>query len=63
MTAKANHILSNKHEYGPTETTSTISQLAQTGRRKNILENYYIQFFQHNIIIMEQAQKERNPLF
>jgi hypothetical protein len=63
MTAKANHILSNTHEYGPIGTTTTLLQLARKGRRKNILEIHNIQFFQHNIIIEEQAHKERNPHF
>jgi len=30
----------------------------------NTFESYYIQFFhQHNMIIQEQTQKEKNPLF
>ena len=51
MTAKANHILSNTHAYRPNETATTLLKLVQNGRHKNVLENYNIQFFQHNIII------------
>jgi hypothetical protein len=42
---------SNTHEYGPNETTTTLLNWCM-----NTLENYYIQFFQRNIIIQEQAQ-------
>jgi hypothetical protein len=42
----------------------TLLQLAQKGRCTNVLENNFIQFFQHNnMIINKRVQKERNWLF
>ena len=40
----------------------TLLQFAHEGRHMNVLENYYIQFFQHNMIVNELVQKERNKL-
>jgi len=41
----------------------TLLQFAHKGRRINVLENYYIQFFQHNnTIVNERVQQERNKL-
>jgi hypothetical protein len=38
-------------------------QFAHKGRRMNVWENYYIQFFQHNnTTVKEHVQKERNKL-
>jgi hypothetical protein len=35
-------------------------QSVHKGRKKNVLENYYIKFFQHNnMTINKQAQKEK----
>jgi len=34
-------ILFNTHEYGPTETTKTLLQLAHKDRCMNVLENYF----------------------
>jgi hypothetical protein len=37
---------------------------AQKHNKMNTFESYYIQFFhQHIMIIQEQTQKEKNPLF
>jgi hypothetical protein len=40
----------------------TLLQSAQKGRCTNVSENYFIQFFQHNMIINKQVQKETDFL-
>jgi len=43
----------------------TLLQLAQIGRRMNVLENYFIQLFQHNntMIKYKYWKKERKNFF
>jgi hypothetical protein len=58
------NILHNAHEYEPMETAVTLLPSAHRRIRLNTLENYCIHFFyQHNIIIKEQTQKGKNPIF
>ena len=58
------HILAHAHEYGPTDTTTTLLQSVQKGRRMYVLDNYFIQLFQHNnMIVNEQTLKERSQLY
>jgi len=59
----ANLTVSNTHKHGSTETTMTVLQSAGEGRRMKVLENCYIQFFQHNnMIVNEQLQKQIDHL-
>ena len=49
---------------GPMETTMKLLQKAKKGKRMNILENYYIPFFQHNsTIIKKRSSLRANPPF
>jgi len=58
------NILHNAHEYEPIETAVILLHSAHRRIRMNTLENYYNHFFyQHNIIIKGQTQKEKNPIF
>jgi len=47
----------NSTEVGPTDTTMTLLQTTQTGRRVNVLYNYLIKLFQHN----SMAVNEQTP--
>jgi hypothetical protein len=52
------------HNYGPMETTMNLLRTARKGKRKNTLENYYIQLFHHNnTTVQEQSHTKKNPLF
>jgi hypothetical protein len=58
------HILNNKHEYGSIKSTMTPIKTCRKGWYMNILENYYIQqFFQNGILIKVQQPGEQNILF
>lgn len=54
QSAYAYHILDNTHEYGPISTTTALLQSAKKGRRMHILENHFIQLFQHNNVIINE---------
>jgi hypothetical protein len=59
----ANRTVSNTHKRGSTETAMTPLQLTHDGRRMEVLENRYIQFFQHNYMtVNKQLQKEIDRL-
>jgi hypothetical protein len=46
------------------ETTTELVHNAKNGKRMNTLENFYIQFFQHdNTIIKERSHLRPNSLF
>lgn len=62
--AYALHILKNRHEYGPIDNTMELIKSCKKGRHMNILENYYMQLFQkQNLLIDEQIPLENNLLF
>jgi hypothetical protein len=64
QSAYTNHVLASSHEYGPTDTTTTLLQSMQKGSCMNVLDNYFIQLFQHNnMIVNEQTLKERSQLY
>jgi hypothetical protein len=64
QSAYTHHVLLNRHNYGPMETTVTLLHKAKKVKRMNTLENYYIQFFQHNnTVINEHSHLRTNPLF
>jgi len=64
QSAYTNHILASAHEYGPTDTTTTLLQSVQKGRYMNVLDSYFIQLLQHNnMIINEQTLKESSQLY
>lgn len=54
-------MLASAHEYRPTDTTTTLLQSVQKGRHMNGLDNYFIQLFKHNnMIVNEQTLQERS---
>ena len=55
-----NLTISNTHKHGSTETTMTVVQSAHHGRRMEVLENCYIQFFQYNNMIVNKELQKRN---
>jgi hypothetical protein len=62
--ANAMHILNNRHEYGPINSTMTLVKICRKGWYMNILENFYIQqFHQNGTVIKEQQPGEQNILF
>jgi hypothetical protein len=64
QSAYAQHILNNKHEYGPID--NTMSLLKQINNTSMLLpyEQLYIQTLQHHKqLILEQSTGEQNPLY
>jgi hypothetical protein len=62
--AYALHVLNNKHEYGPINSTMTLIKSCRKGWHMNILENFYIQYYHQNgTLIQDQQQSEQNILF
>jgi hypothetical protein len=62
--AFAMHILNNKYEYGPINTTITLVKTFKKGWYINILENWYIQqLHQSGILIKVQQPAKQNLLF
>jgi hypothetical protein len=58
------HILENRLEYGPINNTMELIKTSKKGRHMNILENYYMQLFQkQNLLIDEQNPIDGNRLF
>jgi hypothetical protein len=50
----ANQILDNSHEYEPISITTALLQSAHKGGRMHMLENHFIQLFQHNNTIVNE---------
>jgi hypothetical protein len=64
MSAYAEHILQNRHEYGTATDTLQLLQECQKGTRMNCWEALYIQtYHQQKVLIDEQQVYEANPLF
>ena len=62
--AYALHVLNNRHEYGPIETTMSLIRSCRKGSHMNTLENFYIQdYYQKDILIPEQQLGEHCILF
>ena len=62
--AYANHIIQNKHEFGPAETTLKLLKQCKKGSHMNCWEQKYIQeYHRSGKLIMEQQTYEYNPLF
>jgi hypothetical protein len=62
--AYALHILNNRHEYGTLHSTMELLKSCKKGWCMNALENYYIQWYQHKVsLIQEQDVGEINTLF
>ena len=63
QSAYSNHILQNKHEFGPAETTLKLLKQCNKGGRMNCWEYKYIQEFQRaGKLITEQQTYDFNPL-
>jgi hypothetical protein len=61
--AFALRILQNLHECGPIQETMNLLQSVRKGLHVNTIEQFYIQKYQHNnILIPEQNVGEHNPL-
>jgi hypothetical protein len=62
--AYALHILNNKHEYGPLQSTMELLKTRKKEWHMNILENCYIQqSYQKGALMNEQHPGEKTPLF
>ena len=65
--ANANHIIQNKHEFGPAETTLKLLKQCNKGSHMNCWEqNIYIyiqEYHRSGKLITEQQTYEYNPLF
>jgi hypothetical protein len=60
--AYALHILNNKHEYGPLQSTMELLKTCKKGWHMNILENFYIQQHYQKVTLMnEQHPGEQTP--
>jgi hypothetical protein len=56
--------LSNRHEYGPIDTTIDLLKPSEKGKRLKSWENYYIQEYQtRGQLKDEKNTQEANPLF
>jgi hypothetical protein len=64
MSAYAEHILQNRHEYRTATDTLQLLQECQKGTHLNCWEALHIQtYHQQNVLIDEQLVYEANPLF
>ena len=62
--AYAMHILHNRHEYGPAESTLKLLKRCPKDNIMNIWETMYIHAYnQHNLLVPEQNCTDHNPLF
>jgi hypothetical protein len=58
------HILNNRHEYGPTNSTMDLLQPCEKGTRLNGWENYYTEEYQvKGQLFKEQCTQEVNTLY
>jgi len=64
LSAYAQHILQNRHEYGTMADTLQLLKTCRKGTRLNCWESLYMQVFhQHNVLITEQQVSDTNPLY
>jgi len=62
--AYANHIIQNKHEFGPAETTLKLLKQCNKGSPMNCCEQKYIQkYHRSGNLIMEEQTYENTPLY
>jgi hypothetical protein len=62
--AYARHILNNRHQLGPIEDTLQIIKPCTKGTQMNCFENFYIQLYHKQGLLMEEQKKtETNSLY
>jgi hypothetical protein len=61
--AYALHILNNNHEYGPIHDTMHLLKTCSKVRSMTTMENFYIQTFHKQGILIEEQYATENPLF
>ena len=61
--AYALHILDNKHEYGPIQDNMHLLKPCSKGRSMTTMENFYIQIFHKQGILIDEQCVTENPLF
>jgi hypothetical protein len=58
------HVLNNRHEFGPINSTMTLIRSRKKGSHMNTLENFYIHdYHQNGTLIPEQQLREPSILF